>query len=196
MIIEKIKRRKLLTFLLISMLVSCLCGIFFISLLSDANKDLVKTSINSYFTGISNNEINYLKGLYTSLSSNLLSNFFLWIMGISVIGVAVAVVFVMIKSFLVAFSFVSIIYTYGFKGILVGLIYIIPEFLELFIMFVVAYYAISFSIILFKYLFRKKDYNKRLIVTRYLKLLILSIVALIVVSILSVFVIPFLLRIF
>ena len=196
MIIEKIKKRKLLTFLLIIMLISCLGGIFFISLLSDANKELVKSSINGYFKGISSNEISYLRGLYTSLSSNLLSNLFLWIMGISIIGVVIAVLFLIIRGFLVAFSFTSIIYTYGFKGIVVGLIYILPNVLELFVMFVVSYYAISFSFILFNYLFRKKDYNKRMIVTRYLKILLLSIVSLLIISLISVFFVPFVLRMF
>lgn len=196
MVAENIRKRKLLITLLIITVISFLLGVLFISVLSGANQKLIRTSISGYFDGISKNKMDYLKCLYSVLTSNLLIGSFIWIIGISIIGIFFVVGILVFRSFLLGFSFTSILYTYGFKGIFIGLIYILPEVIGLFIMFLLSYYSISFSILLFNHLFRKKDYNKKVIVSRYLKLLLLSMIGLILVSLVSVFVIPNILRIF
>lgn len=196
MIKERLKKRKLLIALVIIMVVSFICGVLFVSVLSDSNQELIKSSINSYFNGINNNEMNYLRSLYSVLTSNLLLVIFLWVIGISIVGIILIVLALIFKSFLVGFSFTSIIYTYGFKGLLTGIIYSIPEMIGLFVVFVISYYAINFSFVLFNMLFRKKEYNKKVIVSRYLKLLLIACVVMVLISLLSVFVIPNILRFF
>lgn len=196
MIKEKIRTRKPLIALIIVMAVSFISGVLFVSVISDGNQELIKSSINSYFNGINNNEMNYLRGLYSVLTGNLFLVFFLWVIGISIIGIILVILILAFKSFLVGFSFTSIIYTYGFKGILTGIIYIIPEIINLFVVFVISYYSVSFSFVLFNMLFRKKEHNKKVIVSRYIKLLFIAIVAMILISLISVFVIPNVLRLF
>ena len=115
-------------------------------------------------------------------------------MGISIIGIIISLILLIYKSFLIGFSFTSILYTYGFKGLISGIIYIFPEIINLFIVFVLTYYSISFSILLFNYLFKKKEYN-RIFVRRYLKLLVISSLIIIFSTLISTFVIPNLLRI-
>lgn len=194
--VERIKKNKLLIVLVGMTVISFILGVLFISVLSDSNQELVKTSINSYFQGISEGNFTYLKSLYTTLSSNLILVLFTWIIGISIIGVLLVGGILVFKSFLVGFSFTSILYTYGFKGILMAIIYIFPEIINLFITFLVVYYSISFSILLFNYLFRKKDCNRMVVVKRYLKLLIISIGCIIINTLISVFAIPNLLKLF
>lgn len=196
MIKEKIRTRKLLIALIIVMAVSFISGVLFVSVLSDGNQELIKSSINNYFNGINNNEMNYLRSLYSVLTGNLFLVLFLWVIGISIIGIILVILILAFKSFLVGFSFTSIIYTYGFKGILTGIIYIIPEIINLFVVFVISYYSVSFSFVLFNMLFRKKEHNKKVIVSRYIKLLFIAIVAMILISLISVFVIPNVLRLF
>lgn len=196
MYIEKIKKRKFLVFLVIVMLLSFIFGCLFIAFLSKSNQELVKESINSYFVGIKNGNFQYLRSLYSVLSSNLLLVLFIWIMGISIIGMILAFLLLIYKSFMVGFSFTSILYTYGFKGLLTGIIYILPEVLNLFCIFIVVYYSINFSVLLFNHFFRKKDYNRMVIVKRYLKLLLGTICFVIVNSVIIVFVIPNLLKFF
>ena len=193
---EKKKIRKLLIVLVLVTIVSFILGMLFISILSDSNQELVKVSVNSYFDGISKGNMLYLKSLYSILTSNLFLILFVWVIGISIIGVFFVLGILIFKSFLVGFSFMSILYTYGLKGILLALIYIIPEMFNLFIIFVLVYYSISFSVLLFNYLFRKKEYNRRVVVTRYLKILIVSLIFIIVTSFVSAFIIPNVLRIF
>ena len=194
--IDMVRKRKLLIILFLIMIISFIVGCLFISILSDNNQELVKDSINSYFEGVSKGSFTYLKSLYSMITSNLILTIFTWIMGISIIGVLLVSLILIYKSFIVGFSFTSILYTYGFKGVLVAGIYIIPEIINLFVTFLVVYYSISFSVLLFNNLFRKKEFNKRVVVTRYLKLLIITVGINIISSLISVFLIPNILRLF
>lgn len=191
---KKISKNKLLLFLIIITIISILLGIFFIAVISNDNQDLVKSTINSYFLDINENKIQYLNNLWSILTSNLFLILFIWIMGISIIGIIISLILLIYKSFLIGFSFTSILYTYGFKGLISGVIYIFPEIINLFIVFILTYYSISFSILLFNYLFKKKEYN-RIFVRRYLKLLVISSLIIIFSTLISTFVIPNLLRI-
>lgn len=191
---KKISKNKLLLFLIIITIISILLGIFFIAVISNDNQELVKSTINSYFLDINENKIKYFKNLLSIFTSNLFLILFIWIMGISIIGIIISLILLIYKSFLIGFSFTSILYTYGFKGLISGIIYIFPEIINLFIVFVLTYYSISFSILLFNYLFKKKEYN-RIFVRRYLKLLVISSLIIIFSTLISTFVIPNLLRI-
>lgn len=191
---KKISKNKLLLFLIIITIISILLGIFFIAVISNDNQELIKSTINSYFLDINENKIKYFKNLWSILTSNLFLILFIWIMGISIIGIIISLILLIYKSFLIGFSFTSILYTYGFKGLISGIIYIFPEIINLFIVFVLTYYSISFSILLFNYLFKKKEYN-RIFVRRYLKLLVISSLIIIFSTLISTFVIPNLLRI-
>lgn len=194
--VEKIKKKKLLVVLIVMTLISFVAGILFISILSDDNQLLVKSSVSNYFEGVSKGEFTYLKSLYSILSSNLLVVLFIWIIGISIVGCLLVGGVLIYKSFILGFSFTSILYTLGFKGFLIALIYVLPEILNLGITFILVYYSISFSLLLFNYLFRKKDYNRKVIVKRYLKLLVVCGVLSILSSLISVFLIPNILRVF
>lgn len=191
---KKIKKNKLLLFLIIITFISFLLGVFFIAVISKDNQELVRNTINSYFLNINEGKIQYLKNLWSILSSNLILILFIWIMGISIVGVIICLLLLIYKSFLVGFSFTSILYTYGVKGVISGIVYILPEVFNLFIVFILTYYSISFSILLFKYLFKKKDYN-RIFVKRYLKLFAGCALFIVVSSLISSFIIPNLLRI-
>lgn len=194
MIKESFKKRKLLTVLVMISVISFISGILFVSILSSDNQILITDSINNYFNSISNGEISYLNNLYSIMISNLLMGIFIWIIGISIIGVIIVSGILIFKCFLVGFSFSSIIYTYRLKGVLLGCIYMLPEVLNLFITFLLTYYSISFSCLLFNYLFRKKEYNKNVIVRRYIKVLLVIVLLFIISSLFSVFAVPNILK--
>ena len=190
------KVNKLLLILLIITVISFIIGSLFISILDDVGKKLIKESINGYFNGVFNGKTDYISGLYSILLRNVFSNIFIWLIGISIIGIFIVRGLLVFKSFLVGFSLSSIIYTYGFKGLLISVIYIIPEIINLFIVFLLTYYSISFSLLLFNYLFRKKECNRRVIMKRYIKIFIVCIGITILNSLISIFLIPNLLRMF
>lgn len=194
-LLKKLRTKKLFILIFSITLISFLIGIILPSLLSKDNKELIITSLDTFFTNIGANKINTTKLLYKSLTSNLLLNIFIWVIGISIIGIPLVLAILSFKALTLGFTITSLITTYKLNGILKTIIYLIPNIINLFITFILVYYSISFSIMLFNYLFRKKDYNKRVIVTRYLKLLVLSLLILTSTSVIESYVLPYLFKI-
>lgn len=192
---RKIMSRKLLSIISFICIICLILGFLFISVLSIDNKLLITSSVTSFFDEIYNKKIMYNDVLLKSLSSNLLLNIFIWLLGISIIGIPIVIFILGIKVFVCSFTFTSIIYTYRFNGIVKAIIYIFPHLINLFFMYVLVYYSISFSISLFNYLFRKKECNRMVLVKRYIKILGISIICLIVSSFVETFVVPFLINI-
>ena len=124
------------------------------------------------------------------MTSNLILNIIIWVLGISIIGIPIVIFILGFKSLSLGFTISSLIYTYKFNGLLKAIIYLIPNIINIFIVFILVYYSISFSINLFNYLFRKIEFNKRVIVKRYLKLLIVAILLSILTSVTESFILP------
>lgn len=189
-LVKKLKEKKLFIIIFIVTVISFIIGILLISILSSNNKSLIVKSLNNFFISIKENKLNQSALLYKTLTNNIIINLIIWILGISIIGIPIVISILSFKSLTFGFTISSLIYTYKFNGIIKSIIYIIPNLINLFIIFVLSYYSISFSLMLFNYLFRKKEYNKRIIVNRYLKLLLISLLLLILTAVLESFVIP------
>ena len=189
-LVKKLKEKKLFIIIFIVTVISFIIGILLISILSGNNKSLIVKSLNNFFISIKENKLNQSALLYKTLTNNIIINLIILILGISIIGIPIVISILSFKSLTFGFTISSLIYTYKFNGIIKSIIYIIPNLINLFIIFVLSYYSISFSLMLFNYLFRKKEYNKRIIVNRYLKLLLISLLLLILTAVLESFVIP------
>lgn len=194
MIIDFMKKRKLFSTLLFVFICSFILGVFFIFFISDDNKVLVKEGIELYFNGLSN--LNYTDNFIVGLINNIGLSLIIWLLGISVFGCFIIFIIYFIKGFVVSFSFSSIIYVYGFKGIILSSIYSICYFINLGILFILSYYAISFSVLLFKYFFKNKDYNRIIIVKRYFKVFIICCLCIVLNLIIDSYLIPRILLLF
>ena len=194
MIIDFIKKRKLFSILLFIFISSFILGTFFIFFISDDNKVLVKDGITLYFNGLSN--LNYTDNFIVGLINNIGIALIIWLLGISIFGCFIIFIIYFIKCFVVSFSFSSIIYVYGLKGIILSVIYSICYFINLGILFILSYYGVSFSILLFKYFFKNKDYNRIVIVKRYFKVLVISLVFIVLNLIIDSYLIPRILLLF
>ena len=194
MIIDFMKKRKLFSTLLFVFICSFILGVFFIFFISDDNKVLVKDGITLYFNGLSN--LNYTDNFIVGLINNIGLGLIIWLLGISIFGCFIIFIIYFIKGFVVSFSFSSIIYVYGLKGIILSVIYSICYFINLGILFILSYYGVNFSILLFKYFFKNKDYNRIVIVKRYFKVLIISLVFIILNLIIDSYLIPRILLLF
>lgn len=195
-LIAKIKTRKILSIMTIITIISLILGTLFISILSKDNKELITSNVIDFFSAIKSNNLNYNQILVKSLTNNLLLNIIIWLLGISIIGIPIVIILLFIKSFILSFTFTSIIYTYKYKGIISAIIYVIPHIINLLLSFVLIYYSITFSKSLFNYLFKKKECNRKELVNRYLKLLIISTFLFIISSIIETYIIPILIRLF
>lgn len=187
---KKLKTKKLFILVFAITLLCFLAGMLLISMLSKSNKELIINSLNNFYTSLKENKISSTSLLYKTMTSNLILNIIIWVLGISIIGIPIVIFILGFKSLSLGFTISSLIYTYKFNGLLKAIIYLIPNIINIFIVFVLVYYSISFSINLFNYLFRKIEFNKRVIVKRYLKLLIVAILLSILTSVTESFILP------
>lgn len=189
-LLKKLKTKKVFIVIFIITILAFIAGILLVSIESKSNKELITTSLETFFKEVKENKLNTASILSKSITSNLIMNTIVWLLGISIIGLPIILLILGFKSLTFGFTISSILYTYKLNGLLKVIIYLFPNIINLFILFVLTYYSINFSLMLFNYLFRKKEYNKRLIVNRYLKLLIIAIIISILTSVIEVFVLP------
>lgn len=193
-LMNKIKKNKLLTILLAVIIISCILGILFPVFLKESNKDLIKTSIEEFLLAIDKNQVNYLNSFFQSLTNNTITTSLIWLLGISIIGIPIITISIFIKGFLVGFSFISIVITYGVKGLLIALIYTLPNIINLFSSFLLGYYAISFSGMIYRNVFKKETQDFSPIVKRYIKIGIIFLIFSILISLVESYLVPQILK--
>ena len=195
-IIDFMKKKKLFSTLVITGLIGIiLCGIFLL-FLNDSSIEIMGSSINTYFNNIKSNSIKYSNNFIVGLVNSFSIGIIILLLGISMVGGVFIILIFGIKCFMVSLSFFSIIYLYGINGILLSIIYIIPYFINMLLLFILSYYAISFSILIFKYFFRGVSYNRKVIIKRYIKILGLCLIGFLITTLIDVFLVPKILLLF
>ena len=189
-IIKQIRQNKLLFILTIITIVSILMGILFPALLGKSDTTLIKDTIANYITSIKENKLNIPITLISTTTNNILVTIFLWLLGISLIGIPIIILIIFFHGFLTGFSLSSILVTYKLKGLLLAIIYTIPNILQLITSFLLSYYAISISLAIYKNLFKKENISWKIIIKRYIKLGLFFLVSSIVIAIIEVIIIP------
>ena len=186
------KSNKLILKLMIISIISVLIGIFYIAILSNSNKVLIKENLETYFESL--NKLNYIKALIKCLTSNMITISSIWLLGISIIGVFLIIIILIIKSFALGFTISSLIYFYKLKGIIISTIYIIPLIINLFVIIILSYYWIIFYKNLNRLLFLKKDVNFKNIMRKYIKILLFSTICIVISSLIEIYIVPNILK--
>ena len=153
--IKKNRKRKQFNILVILTIISMLLGIMFVAILSKTDKNLIKTSFNNYFLTIAKSNYNGYNTIINNMLSNVLLPFLIWIIGVSLIGTPISIIYLLYKSFVYGFTISSLLYTYGFKVIPILLIYIFSLTIDLFIIFILTFYAINLSKKIYIFIFKK-----------------------------------------
>ena len=189
------EQKKIYIFLIIIMLIGLIGGIIYAVILNKSDHNLVTTSLDSFFTSIKNNDIDYKNALINSLIGNISFVTFIFLLGISIIGIPLIIMSLAISSFIFGFSLSSIIYTYHLNGILRAITYLFPhQIITLLMSLFLGFYALYFGMKLFKYLFRGVDINLRNSMKRYLQVYITVLLFFIGCSFLEVFLSPALIK--
>ena len=144
-------------------IVFIILGVLTIALLSKDNKVLLKDYIEGFFNQIKSGNFNYIKALRTVLFKNFISMFLVWLLGISLVGVPIVLIYFAFKALTMGMSIASIIYFYHTKGIILGIIYIIPSIINIGIFLILGYNSIKMSRYLYHILFLHEETNKRII---------------------------------
>ena len=189
------EQKKIYIFLIIVMIIGMLLGIIYAIILNKSDHALVTTSLDSFFTSIKNNDIDYKSALINSLIGNISFVTFIFLLGISIIGIPIIIFSLATSSFIFGFSLSSIIYTYHLNGILKAITYLFPhQLITLLMSLFLGFYALYFGIKLFKYLFRGIDINLRSSMKRYLQVYVTVLLIFIGCSFIEVFLSPALIK--
>ena len=189
------EQKKIYIFLIIVMLIGLILGIIYAVILNKSDHAIVTTSLDSFFTSIKNNDIDYKSALINSLVGNISFVTFIFLLGISIIGIPLIIFSLASSAFIFGFSLSSIIYTYDFNGILKAITYLFPhQMITLLMSLFLGFYALYFGIKLFKYLFRGIDINLRSSMKRYLQVYITVLLIFILCSFIEVFLSPALIK--
>ena len=189
---DKLKKNKILLFLLIITLIAFLFGCFFITILNNSDQELVREYIGKFLTDIYDNKINYIETLKTSLASNIFLVVIVWLLGLSVIGIPIILFIYFFKAFTLGFSISSFILTYKSKGIIFSFLYIFPnEILKFFSYTVLIINAINISKKLIISILKKETINFNKSINKYFKILLICTFIIILTSLYEVYGIPF-----
>ena len=193
---DKLKeQKKIYIFIIIVMTLGLLSGIVYAIILNQNDHTLVKESLNSFFISIKDNNIDYKSAIINSLIGNITFTTFIFLLGISIIGIPIIVLCLFFKTFILGFSLSSIIYTYHLNGILKAITYTLPHQLIIILMTLfLGFYALYFGIKLFNYLFRSKDINLRHSMRRYLQIYLIVLIINSLCSFIEVFLSPTLIK--
>ncbi len=186
-------QKKKYVFLSSIILVGVISGILFILFINKEDKLLVRKEIEIVFDTINNHRINYFSTFINSISSYMLSLIGIYLLGISIIGMPLIILFLYIKGFVFGFSVYSIINIYHLKGVPLVLSYLFPShFLLLIVWLLLGYHSISFSIRIFRYLFLKENIPLNKYFKKLNKVLLINLVLTLVCALLETFLSPFL----
>ena len=166
---KKYKTNKVvINFLLVTVLIGVIFGSILVLILNENDKMMIKDYIIDYSNSF-NKKINFLNLFTNSLFSNLIYIFLIWIFGI------------------------SFIYTFKFKGLILGVLTNLPSILNLLIIVVLSIYSLKFSYVLIRILLKKVTINFKNIIKIYTLILLISIGYIFITSIVETF-LPLLLK--
>lgn len=191
-LLSKIKlNKKIIIFLLIISLVALVSGSLLVVMLDKGDKNTLVGYLNDFIKNISQNKIEYLSVLKSSLITNIALVLGIWLLGISVIGIPIILFLFFSQIFTLGFSLASIFITYKFKGILFALIYIFPHYLILlFALLLVVSYSLVLSLKLILTIIKKKQIDFKIVSNKYLIILGVSTLLITFCSLYETFALP------
>lgn len=187
--------QKLILILLGITIIGVITGSVFMTFITDDDKTLSAEYLKSFFDNITNNKLDYI----TTFKNNFLSSFIyitiIFLLGISVIGIPIALIMYFAKSFTLGFTLTTIILNYNLKGILYSIIYIFPSYIIKLILFtILVMYAIKVSSYLIYAIFNRLEINFKEIMNKYFKVFVVCFIGIVITAILDTYLTPFLLE--
>ena len=187
--------KKYVLFSLILVVLGIVTGSLFIVILNNTDKNLVIEYISDFTSNIKNSSINNLDLLKNALINNYIVIFLLLIIGFTSFLFPINVLVLFYKSFIIGFCLSSFILTYGIKGSLLSIFYILPHLLiNILIFCLLTAFTLKISISMIKYVINRKDVNMRQYFNKYLSIIIMSIVIITLTSLYEAYVVPYLLK--
>lgn len=192
--IKSKRNKKLLYFLFGLALIGVMAGSIFLTFIHETDQELVKEYITSFLTSIKEGNLNYFDAFKNTSISNILYILAIFVLSLSIVGTPVVLFLYFVKCFMIGFSISSFVFTYGFKGILFSIFYIIPHFINIIFYSLLLIYAIKISHLLLIALFGKKEVSLKKPISNYITYTCILLLITLVTSLLESICVPFLLK--
>ena len=187
--------KKYVLFSLVIVILGIITGSLFIVILNSTDKNLVIEYISAFIDNIKNSSINNLDLLKNAIISNYIVIFLLLMIGFTSFLFPINVLVLFYKSFIIGFSLSSFILTYGIKGSLLSIFYILPHLLiNILIFCLLTAFTLKISISMIKCVIKRKDVNMRQYFNKYLSIIIISIIIITLTSLYEAYLAPYLLK--
>lgn len=171
-------------------IIGIITGSIFFTFISNNDKTEVINLINNFLTTIKDSTFDSGLALKNSLITNLILVVFIWIFGMSIIGLLFNVFIIYIKAFLLGFSVASLIGSLGIKGIVMAFIYVFPsQIINIIAIMVLGIYSVIFSIHLIKLIMQKKNSNNN-IFKKYFVIFIFAIISSVISALSDAYLLP------
>lgn len=173
--------KSLFVFLVVIIAVGVAAGSIFVTLLSDSDKVMVSDYLNNFLNNLKTDNLNYSGTLINTIIFTLGAALLIWLLGISVIGFLLILLFLFIKAFSLGFSIGSIIINFNFKGVLIAGAYIVPHhIINMMIYLLISSYALVLSYRLINSFTKKQTFEFKSVFNRYLFILGFSLIILLI----------------
>ena len=173
--------KNLFVFLVVIIAVGIAAGSIFVTVLNNEDKAMVSDYLNNFLNNLNSDNLNYSGTLINTLIFILGGALLIWLLGISVIGFILILLFLFIKAFALGFSIGSIIINFNFKGIFIALAYIVPHhIINMMIFLLISSYALILSYRLINSFTKKKAFEFKGVFNKYLFILGFSLIILLI----------------
>lgn len=188
--------KKINLFVLFVIVLGIISGTVFLLALNDTDKELVVNQITNFMVNVNDNNINNFNAFKNSLLENIIFIVLIWVLGMSIIGVIFNVFVIYLKGFILGFTLSSFFLLYQYKGLLAGLIYLVPSsVINLLVTLLVGVYSIMLTIYLWRVIFmRDKSNNITKFLKKYLLILLICLLLVVITSLCESYLIPALLK--
>ena len=171
-------------------IIGIITGSIFFTFISNNDKTEVINLINNFLTTIKDSTFDSVLALKNSLITNLILVVFIWIFGMSIIGLLFNVFIIYIKAFLLGFTVASLIGSLGIKGIVMAFIYVFPsQIINIIAIMILGIYSVIFSIHLIKLIMQKKNSNNN-IFKKYFVIFIFAIISSVISALSDAYLLP------
>lgn len=199
-VLDKLKskiriNKKMATFLIGITIIAIVTGSIYATFLNNSDKLLVKNQIDTFINNIKDNNINYFSTFINAFLSNGIFVLFIWLLGLSIVGMPIIIIMYFLKVFILSFSVASIIVNYKLKGILLSFIYIFPHFIiNIFAYMLLIIYAITLSLKIGHAIIKRVNVDFKPIMNKYIYILVFTIISCLLTALIEVFITPNLIK--
>ncbi len=197
---ETIKKQKaLLIFIIITFLSGLVFGSLFINFISNDDKALLISQVDSFFSSIKalSSDVFGINLFASNTINNVIQIIFIFVLGISMIGIVAVILIMFFKGFTLGVTLSTIILKYQLKGVIGALLYVFPcMIINILIYVFISFFAVHASIKFLKALLKKDSLNFKSFLGKYLLSFMMSIVLIVLCSLLDAYLTPLLLKLF